>query len=268
VAVDASGTIYVTENGNSVVRRIQRTGGDITVDTFAGATFEVTNKDKQKKFNITREGIAGFKAGSAEIAAFRLPDDILVAPDGVIYFADAGNHCIRRIVKNGGQAVVETVAGNGVPGFADGVAANARFNTPTGIALSLDGTFLFVTDMNNQRVRRIDLVNKRVSTVAGGGRNELADGQGGEAHLFQPIGIAIDTDGVMYVTEFAANDIRRIDPEGNVTVLAGGGSTKLRDGPGLEAKFNVPRGVAIDRGRGFLYVADYENFLIRRIKLR
>ena len=268
VAVDASGTIYVTENGNSVVRRIQRTGGDITVDTFAGSTFEVTNKDKQKKFNITREGISGFKAGSAENAAFRLPDDILVAPDGSIYFADAGNHCIRRIVQNGGQAVVETVAGNGVPGFADGIAANARFNTPTGIALSLDGAFLFVTDMNNQRVRRIDLVNKRVSTVAGGGRSEVVDAQGGEAHLFQPIGIAIDTDGVMYVTEFAANDVRRIDPAGNVTVLAGGGTTKLRDGPGLEAKFSVPRGVAIDRQRGFLYIADYENFIIRRIKLR
>jgi len=91
---------------------------------------------------------------------------------------------------------------------------------------------------------------------------------GGEATLFQPIGLALDSDGVLYVSEFGNNDIRRIDTLGNVTTVAGGGGAKLRDGTGVEARFNQPRGLAIDSQRGFLYVADYENLVIRKIVLR
>ncbi len=269
VAVDSSGTVFVTENGNSVVRRIRRSGGSITVDTFAGTFNEVTDKDKQSKKNSTREGIASYRDAGLFDSAFRLPDDILIAPDGAIYIADAGNSVIRRITQSGGQSVVETIAGNGVPGFADGVAERARFNTPTALALSAGGGFLFVTDTGNNRVRKIDLVNKRVSTFAGGGSGEVLDGPGGQARLFQPIGIALDSNGVFYVAEVQASDIRRIDPAGNVTTLAGGGKgLKLRDGLGLDARFNMPRGLAIDTQHGILYIADYENFVIRRIALR
>lgn len=268
VAVDQAGTIYVTENGNSVVRRIRRTGNDITVDTFAGLFGEIANKDRQKRLNSTRVGLASYRNAGLLDSGFRTPDDILVAPDGAIYIADAGNHTIRRITQRDGQFVVEAVAGNGVPGFADGAAENARFNTPTALALSPNGNFLFVADMNNNRIRRIDLVSKRVSTMAGGGTGILLDGQGGDARFFQPIGLACDSNGVVYVAELTSSDIRRIDPAGNVTSLAGGGSTKLRDGPGVTARFNQPRGLAIDNVRGLLYVADYENFVIRKIALR
>ena len=170
VAVASDGTVYVTENGNSVVRRVQRSGSGITVDTFAGLFKEVTDKDKQTAFNSTRQGLASYRDAGRFDSAFRLPDDIVIAPNGAIYVADAGNHSIRRITQTGGQFAVDTVAGNGVPGFADGTAENARFNTPTALALSLDGNFLFVADTNNARVRRIDLVNRQVSTLAGGRR--------------------------------------------------------------------------------------------------
>lgn len=268
VAVAGDGTIYVTENGNSVVRRIVRSGAGITVATFAGLFNELTIENRQNRLNSTRQGLASYRDAGLLDSAFRLPDDIVIAPDGAIYIADAANHAIRRITQNGGQSLVETIAGNGVPGFADGAAGKARFNTPTALVLSADGNFLFVTDTNNGRVRRIDLVNRRVSTVAGGGDSDLVDGPGGLAILFQPIGLALDSDGVLYVSEFGASDIRRIDSAGNVTTLAGGGSLKLRDGPGVDAKFNQPRGLAIDIPRGFLYVADYENFVIRKITLR
>lgn len=268
VAVAGDGTLYITENGNSVVRRVQRSGSSITVDTFAGLFKEVTDKDKQTAFNSTRQGLASYRDAGRFDSAFRLPDEIVIGPDGAIYVADAGNHSIRRIRETGGQLVVDTVAGNGVPGFADGIAENARFNTPTALTLSLDGNFLFVADTNNGRVRRIDLVNGLVSTLAGGGEGEVVDGPGGEAIFFQPIGLALDFDGVLYVSEFGANDIRRIDAAGNVTSLAGGGGQKLRDGPGLEARFSQPRGLAIDRQAGVLYVADYENLVIRKIVLR
>jgi sugar lactone lactonase YvrE len=268
VAVASDGTVYVTENGNSVVRRIQRSGGSISVETFAGLFKELTDKDKQAAFNSTRQGQASYRDAGAFDSAFRIPDDIVIAPDGAIYIADAGNHSIRRITQTGGQIAVDTVAGNGVPGFADGTAENARFNTPTALTLSLDGNFLFVADTNNARVRRIDLVNRQVSTVAGGGDGEGVDGPGGDAVFSQPIGLALDFDGVLYVSEFGTSDIRRIDAEGNVTTLAGGGGQKLRDGSGLDARFNQPRGLAIDRQRGVLYVADYENLVIRKIDLR
>lgn len=268
VAVDASGTVYVTENGNNVVRRIQRSGASLTVDTVAGIFNELTDKDKQARFNSTRQGIASYRDAGLFDSAFRQPDDILIAPDGTIYIADAGNSVIRQITQRGGQPVVETIAGNGVPGFADGLAEKSRFNTPTALALSADGNSLFVADTNNNRIRKIDLVNRRVSTFAGGGSGDVVDQPRGLARFFQPIGLALDSDGVLYVAELGKGDIRRIDPEGNVTTLAGGGGQKYRDGPGLDAKFNFPRGLAIDTQTGFLYVADYENFVIRRIALR
>ena len=268
VAVDSSGTIYVTENGNSVIRRIRRSGATLTVETVAGLFHEVTDTDKQEKLNSTRQGIASYRDAGQFDSAFRLPDEIVIAPDGTIYVADAGNSVVRRITQRNGQAVVETVAGNGVPGFADGEANKARFNTPTSLALSLDGNFLFVADTNNNRVRRIDLINNRVSTFAGGGKGDVVDGPKGEAVLFQPIGLALDSDGVLYVTEFGANDIRRIDPAGNVTSLAGQGGQKLLNGPGLDARFAFPRGLAIDKQSGVLYIADYENLVIRKIALR
>lgn len=269
IAVDSSGTIFVSENGNNVVRRIRRIGASLTVDTFAGRSVNIIHPERQKRLNSTRDGIDGFRDGEAGEAEFRLPDEIVAASDGSLYLADANNHSIRRVSVNGGRVEVETVAGNGVPGFADGDGVNARFNTPTSVALSLDGKSLFVADMNNSRIRRIDLATKRVETYAGGGGIGLEDGPPAEASFFRPIGLAIDADGVLYVSEFDGNVIRRVDTAGNVTTLAGDpDATKFRDGEGLRATFNLPRGLAIDRTRGFLYVADYENFRIRKIALR
>jgi len=268
VVLDSSGTMYITENGNCVIRRVVRSGSGITVDTFAGLFNEITDKVRQDRLNSTRNGIASYHDGALRDAGFRLPDDIVIGQDGSIYVADAGNSVIRRIFQSGGQSFVETIAGNGVPGFADGDASRSRFNTPTGLVLSPDGQFLYVADTNNQRVRRIDLVNRRVSTVAGGGSGDVADGLKGAAIFFQPIGLAFDSTGILYVSEFGSGDIRRIDPGGNVTTLAGGGGNKLRDGPGLFARFNFPRGLAIDAQKGILYIADYENLAIRKIALR
>jgi DNA-binding beta-propeller fold protein YncE len=245
------------------VRRIVRNGNSVTVDTFAGGFDMVTSENAQERLNSTRRGIDGFRSSSLLDSNFRLPDDIIIAPDGTIYIADAGNHTIRRIRQN----TVETIAGNGVPGFADGIAENARFDTPTALALSDDGRFLFVADTRNNRVRKIDLLTNRVDTFAGRGGGGNDDGPAGEATFNQPIGLAFDQDGLLYVSEIFGNDIRRVDAQGNVTTLTGGGS-KFKDGPGLDAKFNSPHGIALDRQRGILYVADQENSRIRKIALR
>src|SRR6185503_876815 len=137
VVVAPDGTIYVTENGNNVIRRIRRGSGTLTVDTLAGQHEPIEKEERQKRLNSTLDGIDGFRDGEASDAAFRLPDDIILAPDGSLYVADANNHAIRRIVVNGTDVTVETIVGNGVPGFADGAGETARLNTPVGLTLSL-----------------------------------------------------------------------------------------------------------------------------------
>ncbi|MFY9609737.1 MAG: IPT/TIG domain-containing protein [Blastocatellia bacterium] len=264
LALDSNGTIYVTENGNGVVRRIQRNGATRTVDTFAGLFTEIEDKERQKNLNSTRLGQDSYRDSDLLGSGFRLPDDILVAPGGLIYIADAGNHAIRRINLDGS---VETIAGNGVPGFADGEAHNARFNTPTGLALSADGKFLFVADTINHRVRRIDLMAGVVETFSGSGNSGSDDGPAHVASFVQPIALAFDTDGTLYVSDVGSHSIRRIDPNGSVSTFAGGGSAKHRDGTGVQARFDSPRGLAIDAQRRIFYVADTENFRIRSIAL-
>lgn len=264
LALDSSGTIYVTENGNGVVRRIQRNGATHTVDTFAGLFTEVEGEERQKRLNSTRLGQDSYRDDDLLGSGFRQPDDILIAPGGLIYIADAGNHAIRRINLDGS---VETIAGNGVPGFADGDAHNARFNTPTGLALSADQKFLFVADTVNHRVRRIDLTAGIVETFSGSGNPGVDDGPAHVASFVRPIALAFDTDGTLYVSDVSSNSVRRIDLNGSVSALAGDGSAKYRDGTGVRARFDSPRGLAIDTQRRILYVADTENFRIRSIAL-
>lgn len=267
VAVASNGDVFVTENGNQVIRLIQGRGSAMTVSTFAGRVKEETDRDRQNRFRSTRNGKSGYFDDEVGNSAFNLPDDIIIAPDGTMYLADANNHAIRRIRLDGSRFIVETVAGNGVPGFADGFVPNARFNTPTALALSLDGRFLFVADTNNNRVRRIELATGQVTTVAGSGLGGTSDGPATEATFFQPIGLAIDSEGILYISEVTGNRIRRLDTEGNITTVAGGDGVKFRDGPGLEARFNSPRGLSIDRQRGILFVADTEHFSLRAIQL-
>lgn len=267
LAFDSDGNILVTENGNNVIRRIIRNGGQVTVNTFAGLFEEIPGKDRQDRLNSTRVGRVSFRNGTPFNAGFRLPDDIIVAPNGTIYVADAENHSIRRIRQVNGLFVVETLAGNGVPGFADGIAENARFRVPTAIALSLDGNSLFVADTNNNRIRKIDLQTGMVTTAAGSGDGGSFDGPAAEATFFQPIGLAVDSDGTLYISEVTGTRIRRLDTAGNVTLVAGDDRVRFRDGPGTRARFNSPRGLAIDRARRILYVADTEHFRIRSIAL-
>jgi sugar lactone lactonase YvrE len=269
LAVAADGTIYVTDNGNGVMRRITRgAGGAVTVDTFAGTTLPISDKSRQDRLNSTEVGISGFRDGPALDSFFEQPDDIAIAADGTIYVSDPINSAIRRIRQVSGQTVMDTLAGSGVPGFIDGINANARFNTPLGIALSQDGRFLLVADFGNDRIRRVNLVTGIVDTLAGNGNAGFDDGPPADATFDGPIGIAVDSDGAAFVSELNNGTIRRVETSGDVSTLAGGGRPRLIDGPGVMARFSSPKGLAIDRVARVLYVADFENNSIRSITLR
>ncbi|HXI11483.1 MAG TPA: NHL repeat-containing protein [Thermoanaerobaculia bacterium] len=149
-------------------------------------------------------------------------------------------------------------------GFEDGTGSAARFSQPFGVATDSSGN-VYVADTNNHTIRKITPAGV-VTTLAGlAGSSGSADGTGSAARFNGPSGVATDSSGNVYVADFANRTIRKVTPSGAVTTLAGlaesGGST---DGIGSEARFNSPRGVAIDSS-GNVYVADTNNYTIRKI---
>src|SRR5687767_618192 len=160
------------------------------------------------------------------------------------------------------SATVSVLAGDGVQGMADGPAERARFSEPFGIAAALDGT-IFVADAGHaDRIRRIS-PDGRVSTLAGGAPG-FADGAGALAAFSTPSGLALAADGSVYVADTGNHAIRRVAPDGRVSTLAGDGTPGFADGPGEQARFNGPIGVAVAPD-GRVLVADTYNDRIRAI---
>ena len=151
-----------------------------------------------------------------------------------------------------------------VSGTTDGIRGAARFNKPWGVARTSAG-LVYVTDQFNHTIRKVS-PGGVVTTFAGlAGVPGSTDGTGGEARFYYPLGIAVDIAGYLYVCDYANSTIRKISPAGVVTTLAGlAGSAGFADGSGSAARFNVPVGIAVD-GAGFVYVADRDNNIIRKI---
>ena len=290
----ASGTLYVADLGNSVVRALSLP--DATTTTFAGARS------------------SGHEDGAAPRARFSAPEG-LVAEEGAVYVADSGNDTIRKIALPSGE--VTTLAGAvGQPDFADGASGGARFNQPSAVALDSAARILYVADARNRRIRRIDLRTGQVTTlvvarVGGDGFDGFdapsglalvgdrlfvtdyaqhtvaaidlrsgagttfagtrgvpghTDGVGTKASFYGPSGIASDGGGHLFVADDLNETVREIDVEtARVTTVAGrptipGGS----DGTGSDAHFHYPMGVASD-GHGDVFVADSANNSVRRI---
>lgn len=166
------------------------------------------------------------------------------------------------VLERGWASTVITLAGDGVAGVVDGHADRARFSDPFGVAVAMDGT-VYVADAGTaQRIRRLS-PDGIVSTMAGG-EPGFADGLGSAARFNSPSGLAIDAHGTLYVADTGNNAIRRITREGSVSTLAGDGFPGYRDGPGHQAQFNGPIGVAVD-GSGRVIVADTYNDRVRAI---
>jgi sugar lactone lactonase YvrE len=140
----------------------------------------------------------------------------------------------------------------------------ARFNRPNGVAVDSDGN-VFVADTGNHTIRRIS-PDRRVSTVAGrAGNPGSTDGKGGQARFKEPRGVAVDSQGVIYVADTGNHVIRRISKAGDVTTFAGiAGKFGSADGQGSEARFYGPTALAVDTARN-LWVADSSNDTIRKI---
>jgi sugar lactone lactonase YvrE/murein DD-endopeptidase MepM/ murein hydrolase activator NlpD len=210
---------------------------------------------------LAGDGKAGAVEGNMPLTVARFSDPYGVAVDeaGNIYIADAGdNNRIRKLTPGGATS---TLAG-GKEGFADGPGAQARFNTPSGIAIDAQGN-LYVADTGNNAIRKV-APDGAVSTLAGSGVAGTADGKGREAQFNGPVGVAVGEDGVVYVADTYNDAIRRIAPDGTVTTIAGSGVPGDADGPALRAGFDTPCALVLD-GDGGLLIADTRNNAIRKL---
>jgi sugar lactone lactonase YvrE len=159
---------------------------------------------------------------------------------------------------------VITFAGNGqqVTDNSDGQPLNASVGGPLGVTFDPLGNF-FIAETTSEDIRKIGLDGK-ISTYAGNGAYGDVNGPAANAQFGYPSGVVADNSGNLYVTDAIFNNIRKIDPSGNVTTLAGNGSKGQTDGPGLSASFNGLSGITMDP-QGNILVADGINKAIRKI---
>lgn len=242
VAIDSTGTTYVADAANNIIRKITSAG---VVTTLAGTA-----------------GLGGNADGFAGAARFNGPGGVAVDTAGNIYVADTGNHTIRLINSIGSVVTLAGTAGG--QGSVDGTGAAARFAFPSALAVDSAGV-IYVADTLNHTIRRI-ASGGVVTTLAGlAGSSGAIDATGAAARFFLPGGIAVDAALNVYVGDTMNHIIRKITPAGVVTTLAGlanvfGGT----DGLTSAARFNQPRGLALDSTAN-VYVADTGNHTIRKI---
>jgi len=162
--------------------------------------------------------------------------------------------------KGSGGAMVSTLAGIAKAGHANGAAATAQFNFPSGLAVDKNES-VYVADQNNNRVRVV--FNKLVADVAGSGSAGYKDGPSATAQFFDPMDVAVDSKGNVYVAD-QLNDRIRLISGGKVSTLAGSGLPGHQNGAAASAMFSSPTGIAVD-SKGDVYVADQNNDRIRLI---
>ncbi len=246
LAADGAGGVFVADRQGHVVHQVDR-AGSITTVTGTGEA-----------------GSAG-DGGPAREAALRSPNDVAGDALGNLYIADSWNHRIRRIDPDG---IITTVAGTGEAGFGGdgGAAVEARLSLPFALAVDSSGN-LYIADFGNRRIRKVDHSGV-ITTVAGSGHRG-SQGDGGpatRAELSPPTGIAVDAGGTLFIADQFNHRIRRVDPAGIITTLAGTGEEGSRGDAGLGTKARLwyPASVALDE-EGNLFIADQENSRIRKL---
>ena len=210
-------------------------------------------------FTFAGSGTAGSIDSTGTNATFGKIEGISLDSKGNIFIAGLGNNLIRKITPEG---VVTTFAGSGAVGSSDGTGIAATFNGPSYMVIdSLDNIYL--TDIANHLIRKItpDAV---VTTFAGSGTKATTDGTGTAASFNSPWGIAIDSNGNLFVSEFAGHVIRKITPGAVVTTFAGSGTAGSLDSKGILASFKDPMDIDIDSNNN-IFVGDRGNHKIRKI---
>ena len=252
---DATKTILaITDSTKDIIRKIEVPSPTSSAELYAGSG--------------TGGLVNGDRLTTAEFS--QVYQTLIDYQETNMYVADAGNNCIRKIVLSTGA--VTTLAGDGQVGLVDGDrGSSCRFNRPLGIAINGAGTFLYVADKDNHRIRKVDTDTGETTTIAGSG--DPADGGGfadggatSTARFNEPYSVDVSADGTyVYVSDKYNHRIRRVSG-GEVVTIAGSLGNGYADTNGTEAtKFNKPQGIKLNTSGTTLYVADLENYVIRKL---
>lgn len=235
LAADDRGRVYIADSPSHRIQVLDPDSGEIR--TLAGTG---------------EEGYSG-DGGPATEARLSFPEGVTLDRHGNVYFADLGNHRVRRVDAESGT--ITSVAGTGERGFSGdgGPATDGRLWSPGRLAFDGAGN-LYIADILNARIRRVDRESGRISTVAGSG--SLGDGGSGTAaNLAIPGDLAWDGR-LVYIAEYGNRRVRTLDPvTGAITTVAGGGLRRGEGVPATEAEIQLPEGIAVGPDRR-LYIAD------------
>lgn len=255
VAIGPDGNVYVSGWHNWKIKMLDR-----TTNIFSSPVG-------------TDNGYAG-DGGPATEARISLPSSVVWGSNGNMYISDQGNTRIRMVDTHG---IITTFAGS-APGYADGIGAAAQFSFPTGtdaypggrIDMSADKQYLYVADTKNNRVRRVSTATQEVTTIGGTGEAGYS-GDGGPALAAKfnyPTDVACTQSGDIFVADAKNNVVRKIDPNGIVTTVAGNGAMGFSpDGTlATQAMMDTPSSLYYDEATQTLYISDTYNCQVKRVR--
>jgi hypothetical protein len=248
MALDRTGNLFIGDGYNHRVRKVSPAG---IITTVAG------------------NGRAGFSGdgGPATEARLNTPVGLVADTAGNLFFVDAYNHRIRKVSPEG---IISTVAGSGPTGYSQGVSAGdggpateARLNGPTGLALDRSGNLFiaetgdyFTASKRGYRIRKVSAAGI-ITTVAGSDQKGYA-GDGGpatQARLEAPLGVAVDSAGNLFISDNGNYRVRKVDPNGIISTVAGTGKQRYAGDGGLATATGLagPIGLAVDAVGNLLF---------------
>ncbi len=246
LALDSAGNLYIADVWNNCVRKVDTKG---IITTVAG------------------NGQSGYSGdgGPATQAKLYYPYGLAIDNDGNLYIADSNNNRIRKVDTNG---IITTSAGTGITIYnGDGIPANqANLYRPYGLTVDKENN-IYIAETYNHRIRKVD-TGGIITTVAGNGIGGYSGDGGGaiESQIDTPYEVTVDSSGNLYIADSYNDCIRKVDPSGIITTVAGNGMQGYMGdgGPATQASLFVPVGIGVDAA-GNLYISDTNNYRIRKV---